>query len=155
VQNHQDFDFVLSPIADPQVPMPDHEPGETSRAHGISLDPREGDASHPKRVSLHALRSAALSSDAAPLPPEKAAPGRSVILKRTRQSRAFRDGNQLIFTKAVDRIEGKVKVEYCANSSGEQNRRKGCHLGLGRLATLTRCTGPYCHVHVQPVLHKQ
>jgi hypothetical protein len=67
VQNHQDFDFVLSPIADPQVPMPDHEPGETSRAHGISLDPAKGTLLTLSGY-LYMLCDLLLSSDAAPTP---------------------------------------------------------------------------------------
>jgi 23S rRNA G2069 N7-methylase RlmK/C1962 C5-methylase RlmI len=114
-----------------------------------------------KRGSPWLLRFAALSSDAAPTSSKKAdkrlnVP--SVILKRTKQSRSFRDGNQLIFTKAVDRIEGKVKVADIVQIQVEEQNKdvKAATLGWGvyNPDSLYKVR-ILCHVHVQPVLHKR
>jgi 23S rRNA G2069 N7-methylase RlmK/C1962 C5-methylase RlmI len=124
------------------------------------LTPAKSFLLSPKRVSLQVLRSAALSSDAAPASSKKKqrldVP--SVILKRTRQSRAFRDGNQLIFTKAVDRIEGKVKVADIVQIQVEEQSKdvKAATLGWGVYNPDSLYTVRIlCHVHVQPVLHKR
>jgi 23S rRNA G2069 N7-methylase RlmK/C1962 C5-methylase RlmI len=119
----------------------------------------------PQRASLRVLRSSALSSDAAPietsskkkkLKPRLDVP--AVILKRTRQSRAFRDGNQLVFTKAVDRIEGKVKsADLVKVQVEEQNKdAQAAVLGWGvyNPDSLYKVR-ILCSTFVNPVLHKR
>jgi 23S rRNA G2069 N7-methylase RlmK/C1962 C5-methylase RlmI len=121
----------------------------------------------PQRASLRVLRSSALSSDAAPSTSSKSSkkknkPHRlevpSVILKRTKQSRAFRDGNQLVFTRAVDRIEGTVKsADLVKVQVEEQNKdAQAAVLGWGvyNPDSLYKVR-ILCSTFVNPVLHKR
>lgn len=115
----------------------------------------------PKSVPLRLahLRSSALSSDASPTSSKKQlikVP--TVILKRTRQSRAFRDGNQLVFTRAVDRIVGTVKVADIVQVQVEEERKdvNPATLGWGvyNPDSLYKVR-MLCHTHVQPILHQR
>jgi hypothetical protein len=123
------------------------------------LTPSKSFLLSPKRASLRLLRSSSLSSDApSTSSKDKRLNVPSVILKRTRQSRAFRDGNQLIFTRAVDRIEGTVKVADIVQVQVEEERKdaKAATLGWGvyNPDSLYKVR-ILCHTHVQPVLHKR
>lgn len=55
----------------------------------------------------------------------------TVLLRRTSQSKSFRNGNQLVFSKAIDRIYTAIPSETAAGS--KSNKKSNSDLSLGDL----------------------
>lgn len=111
-------------------------------------------------VRLVQLRSSTLSSDSASASKEQLLQVPSVLLKRTRQSKAFRNGNQLVFTRAIAQVEGSVKmadlvqVQVEEENKGEKVRRVTLGWGVYNPESLYKVR-ILCHTYLQQALHRK